>query len=628
MSRLEPLKIGERIGDLQVEKLLARGGQSFVYRASTPSGDSFILKELAPMAKVHRTDGAKLDWIKDNAPYFSEWRTHFDLSRRVNHSVIYQFNGLFESNNTLYLVGDYVAGQSLFEHLNQICFEKHMPQARLIRLMLPVIQGLNYLHKNGMFHGDIKPANLFVTLENKVLLLDGINDGSVRLDYSEGFSAPEITSAKSADKQSDYFSLGVLLAYLMTGCKVAVNANLNRQLPYDNELLAFIESCIVALPEERPRNLKKLVDIFKRLQSQTDESTLDIDVPTVKLSRSNAQPERKLFLPYTATMVSALLVPVIWLSWPAKNSEPDEQPIAVMEDSVNELNSHHEIEPQGAIESKGSFESQGAIEQKPARVEDLLEPEGKLRNVSLIDAETKELDLSDEVVKESRPRFIQTLLDNMVAFPAGEFWLGSSNGKAAEKPVSKVNVSAFKLLNHEVTYALYSKCVEQKRCRAPSRQADYNQPVSGVSFGDIKEQFIPWLNELSDITFRLPSEIEWEYSAKFGVGEGFAWGSEVLPDAANCRDCSSDYAGRKPAPVKSFQASKAGLFDMNGNVEEWVDDCWRPSHDSEAISGCTQITVKGGSWDSRLGAIRNSARRGEDRNRRSSGLGFRLALSD
>lgn len=628
MSRLEPLKIGERIGDLQVEKLLARGGQSFVYRASTQSGDSFVLKELAPMTKAQRTGGAKLDWIKDNTPYFSEWHTHFDLSRRVDHSAIYQFNRLFESNNTLYLVGDYVPGQSLFEHLNQICFEKHMPQARLIRLMLPVIQGLNYLHKNGMFHGDIKPANLFITLENKVLLLDGINNGSVRLDYSEGFSAPEITNTKSADKQSDYFSLGVLLAYLMTGCKVPVDAKLDRQLPYDNELLAFIESCIVALPEQRPRNLKRLVDIFKRLQSQSNESPIDIDVPTVKLPRSNAQPERKLFLPFAATIFSALLVPIIWLSWPDTDRETNEQPIAVMEGTVDELNSHHEIEPQGTIESKGAFEPQGAIEQKLAPAEAPLEPEGKLRNVPLSGMETTELAISDEVIMESRPRLIQTLLDNMVSFPAGEFWLGSSNGKAAEKPVSKVSVSAFKLLNHEVTYALYSKCVEQKRCRAPNRQADYNQPVSGVSFEDIKQQFIPWLNELSDVTFRLPSEIEWEYSAKFGVGEGFAWGSEVLPDAANCRDCSSDYAGRKSAPVKSFQASKAGLFDMNGNVEEWVDDCWRPSHDSEAISGCTQITVKGGSWDSRLGAIRNSARRGEDRNRRSSGLGFRLALSD
>ena len=80
-------------------------------------------------------------------------------------------------------------------------------------------------------------------------------------------------------------------------------------------------------------------------------------------------------------------------------------------------------------------------------------------------------------------------------------------------------------------------------------------------------------------------------------------------------------------PVKSFAPSKAGLFDMNGNIEEWVADCWAANHQSSADSGCAKVVVKGGNWDSRFSAIRNSARRGENSNRRSSVLGFRLALS-
>ena len=219
-----------------------------------------------------------------------------------------------------------------------------MPQSRLVRLLLPVIQGLNYLHKNGLVHGDIKPANLYITLENKILLLDGINDGSGRPDFSQDFSAPEVEHDKTLSNKSDYYSLGVLIAYLMTGDKVNANKQLVGQIDYDDELSVFVQRCLNPEPRHRPDNLKQLVDVIKSLQSPQITQSSALELPTVKLTRK-AEPQNpsKLLLPYAATVFAILMVPVIWFSWPVVNQQESTEPVMVAQDETEAFNSHGEL---------------------------------------------------------------------------------------------------------------------------------------------------------------------------------------------------------------------------------------------------------------------------------------------
>ena len=105
MTKVKPLKNGEMIGGFEIEKLLARGGQSFVYLAKGTSGSHHVVKELAPLSEVERTEQSSLRWRRDKAIFEAEWRHYFAINQTVDHPVIYQFSELLEANNTLYLVG-------------------------------------------------------------------------------------------------------------------------------------------------------------------------------------------------------------------------------------------------------------------------------------------------------------------------------------------------------------------------------------------------------------------------------------------------------------------------------------------------------------------------------------------
>ena len=129
-------------------------------------------------------------------------------------------------------------------------------------------------------------------------------------------------------------------------------------------------------------------------------------------------------------------------------------------------------------------------------------------------------------------------------------------------------------------------------------------PVVGVSWHDAQD-FIGWLNKKEGTqAYRLPSEAEWEYAARAGTTTRYSWGNEIGRNRANCDGCGSRWDNKSPAPVGSFAANAFGLFDMHGNVREWVADCWHESYEgaptdgSAWAAGCNEerAVVRGGSW--------------------------------
>ena len=137
-----------------------------------------------------------------------------------------------------------------------------------------------------------------------------------------------------------------------------------------------------------------------------------------------------------------------------------------------------------------------------------------------------------------------------------------------------------------------------------------NRPVVNVSWNDAKE-YVGWLNrktgrdpELVGQTYRLLSEAEWEYAARAGSTTAFWWGDDVGRNNANCDGCGSQWDNTKTAPVGSFKANDFGLYDMAGNVWEWVQDCYQNSYDGAPKDGsvwedgadCAARVLRGGSW--------------------------------
>ncbi len=178
------------------------------------------------------------------------------------------------------------------------------------------------------------------------------------------------------------------------------------------------------------------------------------------------------------------------------------------------------------------------------------------------------------------------------------------------------------------------------------KTADSRLPVVNISWADAKA-YADWLSQRTGKTYRLPSEAEFEYALRAGTTTRYWWGDGAPTGRVENLTGSSDrspsgrrwsnaFAGYRdgfwgPAPVMSFSPNPYGLYDMGGNVSEWVQDCWHDSYlraprDGSAWinPGCSVRVVRGGSWGSSPDQVRSAYRQGADASVRSGRVGFRV----
>ena len=186
----------------------------------------------------------------------------------------------------------------------------------------------------------------------------------------------------------------------------------------------------------------------------------------------------------------------------------------------------------------------------------------------------------------------------MVVIPAGSFEMGS-NENASERPVHRVNVPSFLLGKTEVTQGQWRAVMGSN----PSRygQCGDDCPVEQVSWNDAQE-FAQRLSQKTGKQYRLPSEAEWEYAARAGRNAKWSFGDSQyqLGDyawfSANSQNKTQRVAQKRP--------NAFGLYDMHGNVWEWVQDCWHDKYSGAPTDGSAWMTVcnergqvlRGGSW--------------------------------
>ena len=202
----------------------------------------------------------------------------------------------------------------------------------------------------------------------------------------------------------------------------------------------------------------------------------------------------------------------------------------------------------------------------------------------------------------------------LVIVAAGKFIMGSKNGQADQTPVRKVTLSArLAVGKFEVTFAEWDACVAASGCQHKPGDQGWGRgrrPVINVSWKVITEQYLPWLSRKTGKTYRLLSEAEWEYVARGGAATAFSWGNDIDCTKANYdggqgSDCPNNPFAehRGTVEVGTFAANGFGLFDVHGNVFEWVRDCYQDSYrgaptDGSAVSAdnCQMRVLRGGSW--------------------------------
>ena len=164
----------------------------------------------------------------------------------------------------------------------------------------------------------------------------------------------------------------------------------------------------------------------------------------------------------------------------------------------------------------------------------------------------------------------------MVVLPTGRFRMGSPSGETGrfpwEGPVRTVNISKrIAMGRYEVTFADYDRFVSATGRESLDDEGwgRGRRPVINVSKKDA-QAYAVWLSAQTGKTYRLPSESEWEYAARAGTRTRYSWGDETGVNRASCDGCGSEWDDEQTAPVGSFAANGFGLFDMHGNVREWV----------------------------------------------------------
>jgi formylglycine-generating enzyme required for sulfatase activity len=267
----------------------------------------------------------------------------------------------------------------------------------------------------------------------------------------------------------------------------------------------------------------------------------------------------------------------------------------------------------------------------------------------------------------------------VVVIPRGDFLMGAPPRAeaSAEQPQHEVTIATgFAMARTEVTVAEFrafvrasgyvpdserlggSSVYDESNGRMQQRagadwQDDYagqrakgNDPVVNVSWNDANA-YAEWLSKRTGKHYRLPTEAEYEYAERAGTTTRYWWGDgapernvenltgdrDRSPEHRSWANAFKDYDDGYwgPAPVRSFLPNPFGLYDMSGNVSEWVADCWHenyvraPADGSAWVNpGCGERVIRGGSWGSAPDQDRSSFRQGAPADARSGRVGFRV----
>jgi formylglycine-generating enzyme required for sulfatase activity len=245
----------------------------------------------------------------------------------------------------------------------------------------------------------------------------------------------------------------------------------------------------------------------------------------------------------------------------------------------------------------------------------------------------------------------------MIPVPAGHFRMGSLPEEPGrgdqEGPVHKVVIGhGFAIGEFDVTRTEFARFVaatgydtHDPKCdwRAPKSQGvalnqTSGEPVVCVDWGDA-QAYVAWLRDKTGKPYRLPSEAEWEFAARAGSATAHPWGVKLTRDHANygADPCCGPFAAGRDrwlytSPMGAFPPNRFGLYDMIGNVWQWVADCGHENYADAPADGSAWMTgacdahmVRGGAWFQGPESQRSASRAADKTGFRIADIGFRVA---
>jgi serine/threonine protein kinase len=314
----QPLPDGYQLNNYTIDKVLSSGGFSIVYLAHDENGTPVAIKEYLPSALVVRSEGAEIVTINSDenlAVFRHGLKCFFEEGRAlamISHPNIVGVENFFRANETVYMVMQYVRGRTLQFHIHRHRHE--FTESFIRRLFTRLLNGLREVHANKLLHLDIKPANIYITMEGKPVLLDfgaarqALTDDAPRLRpmYTAGYAATE--QYKSQDEMgpwTDIYAIGATMYTCIGGAhpqaandraqedKIEPLRNLAKN-SYSEDLYDIIDWCLQLDHLARPQSAFELQKALMKDSTEWQIETAEPE-PVTFTSRLKATLNKKIF---------------------------------------------------------------------------------------------------------------------------------------------------------------------------------------------------------------------------------------------------------------------------------------------------------------------------------------------
>ena len=657
----QALPAGYELQGYRLVRVLGVGGFGVTYLAEDVRLGRFVaIKEYLPNEFAVRSGETVHPKSRSDEEDFAWGLKRFlDEARtlaRFRHPNLVRVMDYFEVNRTAYIVMDYEEGEALDRVLER---RGTLSEAQLKRVLLPMVDGLKEVHSAGYLHRDIKPSNVFIRrADESPVLLDfgsarqalGRKSKSLTAVASAGYSPPEqYESEGEQGPWTDIYALSALCYRAMTGM-VPIEAprrtnrllqrrpdpvaKLVREQPagYSKAFLAGVDQGLELIASDRPSSLGGWVEQMSGSQptvlavrgavEREADSGLRGGGPD---GRAANQPRRL----WWGVGAAAAVMVMILLLWRASGPEGGGGEFAEVAARGGPATAASDETAAAAEVDRLRAELEAAEARAGREAEARASAEAAARRVAAAaEARRAAAESSRRAASAGGPDPVDRAPVGpsgmeFVWVPPGEFRMGSTSSEArdAERPLTQVRISeGFWLGKYEVTQSEWEAVMGSNPSRFGNCGGDC--PVERVRWAAV-QGFIGRLNAREGReVYRLPREAEWEYAARAGTtGDRYGDLSAIAWYTGNSEG--------RTHPVGLKLPNGWGLYDMLGNVSEWVGD-WHGGYPGGRVtdpggpgSGSGRV-VRGGGWS--YGArnvrapVRGSARPGF----RVYDLGFRL----
>jgi serine/threonine-protein kinase len=643
--------VGKSIGRYRILEQLGQGGMAVVYKAY----DTRLERDVA--LKVIRTENIPPSQLSKLMQRFDR---EAKAQARFNHSNIVQIHDYGEYEGAPYLVIAYLPGGTLKQQIGQ-----PMPYFQAAQLLTPIADAVAYAHARGVLHRDVKPSNILITEEGKPVLTDF---GIAKILEAEGteltgtgmgvgtpaYMAPEQWRGEPVP-QTDIYGLGVVFFELITGRKpyeadtpaaVAI-LQVTEALPRPTELVGEIPEkvekvlfkALALKPEDRYVSMaefgKVLAELGQEAKVEIDKDTpISVEAP-IELEPAPkpviVSPEDEVetfddLLTQTDMEQEQKRFPCLWVGLGLLFA------VVVIGGGIglamfgNEL-ATREITDTATISTTITMTT--STETLVSTITQTQTMVNTPASTSTPMPTSTPLPHTSTPTLEVDPSFMRTKDSMEMGYvPAGEFSMGSKDGESDQSPVHTVYLDAFYIDKHEVTLAQFAQFVDETNYVTTAEERGWSYVLEGDTWrledgaywrepgwkGEItKEQspviHVSWIDARMYCEWaggRLPTEAEWEKAARGGLeGQLYPWGNEApvctlgAVNGAQYKKCEG-----QTMEVASFAGNGYGLFDMSGNVWEWVADWYdghyyadSPDENPTGPSDGKNRVLRGGSWN-------------------------------